>query len=110
MTKPGRGAVVYLITAALVGVLLCVSAALMTLCVWNFVLSTDVIGRQIGMVAGMIGVVAAAPAATWAFAFQPWMRARIAEGRRTVVVLGWAIIATWAVLGVVLLIVFEMLD
>ena len=110
MTKPGGSAAVYLITAALVGAFLGGGVALMALCVWTFIQPAEVIARQVGTVAGVVGAIAAVPAAIWALAFLPWMRARIAEGRRAVVVRGWAIIATWAVLGVILLIVIEMLD
>lgn len=99
MTKPGGGTGLYLITAAVVGLLLGLGLALIGVWVWTISTSTDAFGRQIAEVLGVAGAVACAPALIWVLAFMPWMRARIAEGRRPVVVRGWLTVAVAAVVG-----------
>lgn len=99
MTRPGGAAGFYLITAALVGLLFGLGLALIGVWGWTVSTSTDAFGRQIAQVLGVAGAAACAPALIWVLAFMPWMHARIAEGRRPVVVRGWLTVAVAAVVG-----------
>lgn len=109
MTRPGGGDGLYLTTAVIVGLPLGVGLALIGVWGWTMATSSDEFGRQIAQVLGVAGAVAAAPAVLWALVFTPWMKRRVADGRRAVVVRGLVLLATSAVVGVGALFVMEML-
>ena len=109
MDKPGGGAGLYLTTAVIVGLPLGIGLALIAVWVWTVATSVDEFGRQIAQVLGVAGAVACAPAVIWALAFGPWMRRRIAEGQRAVVVRGLITLALTAVVGLGLLVGIEVI-